>query len=75
MTWVTPQSTTTTKWGHAARVEKRTRHTCCWAIDLPRGAAAVLSVFAHHAFALDVGFRVPYLDQAGGLVGVQLSLS
>ena len=52
------------------RVEKKDEAHYVANIDLLRGVA-VLSVFAHHAFAL-TGFRVPYLDQAGGLVGVQL---
>lgn len=39
-------------------------------IDLLR-AIAVLSVFAHHAYAM-TGFSIPYFDHAGGLVGVQL---
>lgn len=39
-------------------------------IDFLR-AVAVLSVVVHHTFAT-TGFRLPYLDQAGGIIGVQL---
>lgn len=52
------------------KVEKKDDAHYVANIDLLRGVA-VLSVFTHHAFAL-TGFRFPYLDQAGGLVGVQL---
>jgi exopolysaccharide production protein ExoZ len=39
-------------------------------IDFLR-AVAVISVVGHHIFAV-TGFRVPYLDNVGGYIGVQL---